>query len=69
MGRMAGIFWDFISENYLEFLVVGVLLYFLLYLVIGNKGGLFWSYVLEGVLSVSILVILSFVWLYLAIGF
>lgn len=41
MGRMAGIFWNFISENYLEFLVVGVLLYFLLYLVIGNKGGLF----------------------------
>lgn len=69
MGRMAGIFWDFISENYLEFLVVGVVLYFLLYLMIGKASGLFWSFVLEGILSVSILVILSFVWVYLAIGF
>lgn len=57
MGRMVGIFWDIISENYLEFLVVG------------NEGGLFWSFVLEGILSVSIIVILSFVWVYLAIGF
>lgn len=69
MGEAVRVFWKFISENYLEFLVVGVLLYFLLYLVIGNKGGLFWSFVLEGILSVSILVILSFVWVYLAIGF
>ena len=69
MGRMVGIFWDFISENYLGILMVGVILYFLLYLMIGKASGLFWSYVLEGVLSVSILVILSFVWLYLAIGF
>lgn len=69
MSRMVGIFWDFISENYLGFLIVGVVLYFLLYLVIGNKNGLFWSFVLEGILSVSILVILSFVWVYLAIGF
>lgn len=69
MGRMVGVFLDFISEKYLEFIVVGVLLYFLLYLVIGNEGGLFWSFVLEGILSVSILVILSFVWAYLAIGF
>ena len=69
MGRMVGIFWDFISENYLGILMVGVVLYFLLYLMIGKASGLFWSYVLEGVLSVSILVILSFVWVYLAIGF
>lgn len=69
MGRMVGIFLDFISENFLEFLMVGVFIYFLMYLVIGNKNGLFWSFVLEGILSVSILVILSFVWLYLAIGF
>ena len=69
MGRMIGIFLDFISENFLEFLMVGVFIYFLLYLVIGNKSGLFWGFVLEGILSVSILVILSFVWVYLAIGF
>lgn len=69
MGRMVGIFLDFISENYLEFLVVGIFIYFLLYLVVGNKGGLFWGFVLEGILSVSILVVLSFVWVYLAIGF
>ena len=69
MSRMIGIFLNFISENFLEFLMVGVFIYFLLYLVIGNKSGLFWSFVLEGVLSVSILVILSFVWVYLAIGF
>lgn len=69
MGRMVGIFWDFISENYLGILMVGVILYFLLYLMIGKASGLFWNYVLEGILSVSILVILSFVWVYLAIGF
>ena len=49
--------------------MVGVVLYFLLYLMIGKASGLFWSFVLEGILSVSILVILSFVWVYLAIGF
>ena len=69
MGRMVGIFLDFVSENYLGFLMVGIVLCSLLYLMIGKASGLFWSYVLEGVLSVSILVILSFVWLYLAIGF
>lgn len=69
MGRMVGIFLDIISEKFLEFLMVGIFIYFLLYLMIGKASGLFWSYVLEGVLSVSILVILSFVWLYLAIGF
>jgi hypothetical protein len=60
---------DFISENYLGILMGGVVLYFLLYLMIGKASGLFWSFVLEGILSVSILVILSFVWVYLAIGF
>lgn len=69
MGRMVGIFLDFISENCLGILMVGVVLYFLLYLIIGKTSGLFWSFVLEGILSVSILVILSFVWVYLAIGF
>jgi hypothetical protein len=72
MGRMVGIFLDFVSENYLGFLMVGIVLCSLLYLMIGMIGkasGLFWSFVLEGVLSVSILVILSFVWVYLAIGF
>ena len=69
MGRIVGIFLEFIFGNFLEFLMVGVFIYFLLYLVIGNKNGLFWSFVLEGILSVSILVILSFVWVYLAIGF
>lgn len=69
MGEVIGVFWNFISENFLECLMVGVVIYFLLYLVIGNKSGLFWSFVLEGILSVSILVILSFVWVYLAIGF
>jgi hypothetical protein len=69
MGRLVGIFLDFISENYLEFIVIGIFIYFLLYLVVGNEGGLFWSFVLEGILSVSILVVLSFVWVYLAIGF
>lgn len=69
MGRMVGIFLDFISENYLGILMVGVVLYFLLYLMIGKASGLFWSFVLEGILSVSIIVILSFVWVYLAIGF
>lgn len=69
MSRMIGIFLNFISENYLTFLMIGILLIILLYVGIGNKNGLFWSFVLEGVLSVSILVILSFVWVYLAIGF
>lgn len=69
MGKMVGIFLDFISENYLGILTVGVVLYFLLYLMIGKASGLFWSIVLEGVLSVLIITILSFVWLYLAIGF
>jgi hypothetical protein len=69
MGRMVGIFLDFVSENYLGFLMVGIVLCSLLYLMIGKASGLFWSFVLEGVLSVSILVILSFVWVYLAIGF
>lgn len=69
MDRMVGIFLDFISENYLGILMVGVVLYFLLYLMVGKASGLFWSFVLEGILSVSIIVILSFVWVYLAIGF
>lgn len=69
MGRMVGIFLDFVSENYLGFLMVGIVLCSLLYLMIGKASGLFWSFVLEGVLSVSILVILSFVWVYLAISF
>lgn len=69
MGRMVGIFLDIISEKFLEFLMVGIFIYFLLYLVVGKASGLFWSFVLEGILSFSILVILSFVWLYLAIGF
>lgn len=69
MGRMVGIFLDFVSENYLGFLMVGIVLCSLLYLMIGKASGLFWSFVLEGILSVSILVILSFVWVYLAIGF
>lgn len=69
MDRMVGIFLDFISKNYLEILIVGGVLYFLLYLMIGKASGLFWSFVLEGVLSVLIITILSFVWLYLAIGF
>lgn len=69
MGRMIEVFWNFISENYLPLLMIGILLIILLYLVIGNKSKLFWSFVLEGILSVSILVILSFVWVYLAIGF
>jgi hypothetical protein len=69
MGKIVGFFLDFISENYLGILMVGVVLYFLLYLMIGKASGLFWSFVLEGILSVSILVILSFVWVYLAIGF
>ena len=69
MGKIVGFFLDFISENYLGILMVGVVLYFLLYLMICKASGLFWSFVLEGILSVSILVILSFVWVYLAIGF
>ena len=69
MGRMVGIFLDIISEKFLEFLMVGIFIYFLLYLVVGKASELFWSFVLEGILSFSILVILSFVWLYLAIGF
>ena len=69
MGRMVGIFLDFVSENYLGFLMVGIVLCSLLYLMIGKASGLFWSFVLEGILSVSTLVILSFVWVYLAIGF
>ena len=66
---MVGIFLDFISKNYLEILIVGGVLCFLLYLMIGKASGLFWSFVLEGVLSVLIIAVLSFVWLYLAIGF
>ena len=69
MGEAVRVFWKFISENYLGILMVGVVLYFLLYLMIGKAGGLFWSFVLEGILSVSIIMILSFVWVYLAIGF
>lgn len=69
MGKIVGVFLNFISENYLGILMVGVVLYFLLYLMIGKASRLFWSFVLEGILSVSILVILSFVWVYLAIGF
>lgn len=69
MGEAVGVFWKFISENYLGILMVGVVLYSLLYLMIGKASGLFWSFVLEGILSVSIIVILSFVWVYLAIGF
>ena len=69
MGEAVRVFWKFISENYSGGLMVGVVLYFLLYLMIGKASGLFWSFVLEGILSVSIIVILSFVWVYLAIGF
>lgn len=69
MGEAVRVFWKFISENYLGILMVGVVLYFLLYLMIGKASGLFWSFVLEGILSVSIIMILSFVWVYLAIGF
>ena len=69
MSRMIEVFWNFISENYLPLLMIGIFLIILLYMEIGDGSGPFWSYVLEGVLSVSILVILSFVWVYLAIGF
>lgn len=69
MSRMVGIFLDFISENYLPLLMIGILLIILLYMEVGDGSGPFWSFVLEGILSVSILVILSFVWVYLAIGF
>ncbi len=69
MSRMVEVFWNFISENYLPLLMIGILLIILLYMEIGDGSGPFWSFVLEGILSVSILVILSFVWVYLAIGF
>lgn len=41
MGKIVGVFLDFISENYLGILMVGVVLYFLLYLMIGKASGLF----------------------------
>ena len=69
MDRMVGIFLDFISKNYLDILIVGGVLYFLLYLMIGKASGLFWSFVLEGILSILIILVISFVLVYLAIGF
>ena len=51
MGEAVRVFWKFISENYLGILMVGVVLYFLLYLMIGKASGLFWSFVLEGILQ------------------
>ncbi len=69
MSRMIGIFLNFISENYLTFLMIGILLIILLYVGIGDGSGLFWSFVFEAILSFLIILIVSFVLVYLAIGF
>lgn len=69
MSRMIEIFWNFISENYLPFLMIGILLIILLYVGIGDGSGLFWSFVFEAILSFLVIMILSFIWVYLAIGF
>lgn len=67
--KIIEVFWNFISENFLEFLMVGVFLFFLMYLVIGKASGLFWQFVLEGVLTILIGAFLLFVMVYLLIGF
>ena len=66
---MIRIFLNFISENYLTFLMIGILLIILLYVGIGDGSGLFWSFVFEAILSFLVIMILSFIWVYLAIGF
>ena len=67
--KMIEIFWNFISENYLGFLIIGVFLFFLMYVAIGKASGLFWKFVLEGVLTILIGAFLLFVFMYLLIGF
>ena len=67
--KMIEVFWNFISENYLGFLIIGVFLFFLMYVAIGNASGLFWKFLLEGILTILIGAFLLFVMVYLLIGF
>ena len=62
-------FLKFISEKFLEFLMIGAFLFLLLYVAIGKAGGLFWEFVLEGILTILIGAFLLFVLVYLVIGF
>ena len=56
-------------EVFLEFLIIVVFMYILMYLFIGKASGLFWKFVLEGVLTILIGAFLLFVFMYLLIGF
>ena len=56
-------------EIFLEFLIIVVFMYILMYLFIGKASGLFWSFVLEGILAILIMGFISFIFLYLFIGF
>lgn len=67
--KVIEVFWNFISENYLGFLIIGVFLFFLMYVAIGKASGLFWKFVLEGVLTILIMGFISFIFVYLFTGF
>lgn len=56
-------------EVFLEFLIIVIFMYILMYLFIGNASGLFWSFVIDGILAILIIGFVSFIFLYLFIGF
>ena len=66
---MIEIFLKFIFEHFLEFLMVGVFLFLLMYVAIGKASGLFLEFVLEGILTILIWLFLVFIFVYLFISF
>lgn len=56
-------------EVFLEFLIIVIFMYILMYLFIGKASGLFWSFVIDGILAILIIGFVSFIFLYLFIGF
>lgn len=56
-------------EVFLEFLIIVVFMYILMYLFIGKASGLFWSFVIDGILAILIIGFVSFIFVYLFIGF
>ena len=56
-------------EAFLEFLIIVVFMYILMYLFIGKASGLFWDFVIGGILTILIVAFLLFVMAYLVFGF
>lgn len=67
--KMIEVFWNFIFENFIEFLMVIAFLFLLMYVAIGKASGLFWEFVLKGILTILIGVFLLFILVHLVIGF